>query len=112
MKILVTQRLKDFAGSDILDDDNNPRVFRDIVSMSLTNVMQKEQPMTAEKKNACFQLGLKLYRDFKGDEIDFTFDEVALMKERVNAVFANPLVCGRIAEIIENASKDVKPPTT
>lgn len=101
MRIQVNQEILDFEGKPLLINPKDPKSesikLKDIIGNSINNTLQSEQ-LSAEVKNKLFQIGLKLY---KGNEVDFTTDQLSLIKERVNKIYQNPLICGRVEEIIE-----------
>lgn len=96
MKINTTLHLKDFKGEDIIGEDKKPVEARMIIANAI-NAENQEHPLTSEKKNQAFQIGIKLY---SGNEIDFTVDQLAFIKERVG-FFYTPLIYGRICELLE-----------
>lgn len=96
MKINTTFPILDFKGEKIIGEDKQPVEAVTIIANAIVAENQ-EHPLTAEKKNQAFQIGIKLYTK----EPDFTVDQLALIKERVGFFF-NPLIYGRICEILEN----------
>lgn len=92
---------------------DKPMTLKDVFQTALTGVINGEN-LTAEKKNAIYQLSMKLYRK---KEINFTAEELTLLKERVNTIYVTPLICGQVADIIdgreqlinENTDEEVKP---
>ncbi len=95
MKLDLTKKLLDFKGEEIKTEKQEPIEARTIIANALVTESQ-EHPMTAEKKNQAFQIGMKLY----SKEPDFTVDQLAFMKEQVG-FFYSALVYGRVCEILE-----------
>lgn len=96
MKINLKQTIRGYEGKESIEN-GKPIILRDIISTALNNFLRDEIP-TAEVKNKAFQLSIKLY---SGNEADFTLDDRAFIKERVDKIFPSPLICGRVAEILE-----------
>ena len=97
MKINIATILKNFKGEDLIDEQTKkPIIARDIIAIAINSETQ-EHRMTPEKKNQAFQIGIKLYAH---DEVDFTVEQAAFIKERV-AIFYSPLIVGRINELFE-----------
>jgi hypothetical protein len=113
MRINMNQAIKDYAGKEItqpkrdennqlLLDENNqpiiePQILRDLLTTALNNVAPNET-LTTEQKAKIYQLSLKIW---SGKEADFTVDDRAFLKERVNLIFVSPMLCGRICDILE-----------
>jgi len=95
MKIDLNAKLLNFKEEEIKDEKGEAIEARTIIANALV-AEDREHPLTAEKKNEAFQIGLKLY----SKEPDFTVNQLAFMKERVG-LFYNALIYGRICEIIE-----------
>lgn len=105
MRIDVTQEIKDFEGESIKDNAGKVLTFRNVVGYAINNL---EQNQTAEDKNACFQLGVKLYST---KEPDFTVNQLALIRKKVEKTY-NPLIVGRICEIVEGTNVTGEIPET
>ena len=103
MRILVTESLKNYKGisvkqTNLLGEElKDDLTYRDVFATALNGYARDEQPV-AEVKAKAFQLSTKLYEK---KEVDLTLDERALIKERVNKIYASPLICGRVAELLE-----------
>lgn len=99
MKINLLDVPKDYEGKDIVDSKKKTLTYRDIFSTALNSQLANEI-MGAEEKAKIFQLSLKLYKD---NEVDLTLDEKVLIKTRASKIW-NPLVYGRICEILEEVN--------
>jgi hypothetical protein len=113
MRINLKQTIRDYAGKEltqpmrgdnnqpVLDEDGRPvtepQILRDLLTTALNNAAPNET-LTAEQKGKIYQLSLKIW---SGKEADFTVDDRAFLKERVNLIFVSPMLCGRICDILE-----------
>lgn len=98
MRINVLTQINDFKGEVLKDKAGAVVTFREVATTAINAIEEKQ---TAEDKNKCYQIGLKLY---SGNEVDFTTDQLALLKEKIAKIY-NPLISGRAAEIIEGAEQ-------
>lgn len=110
MRIDTRQTLKDYEGNDIKEtkvkngvSEETPLTIRDVISIAL-NSQFRDEVFTAEKKAQIFQLSLKIYKD---NEVNLTAEEIVLIKEQVGKIY-NPLVYGRVSEIIDNTTEPAK----
>jgi hypothetical protein len=104
MKINIATALKDFEGKNILNNETKkPIIARDIIAVAI-NTEDQQNRLTPEKKNQAFQIGIKLYGH---DEVDFTVEQAAFIKERVG-IFYSPLITGRINELFEKREEEKK----
>ena len=71
---------------------------RRLLTTALNSVAPNET-LTAEQKAKIYQLSLKIW---SRKEVDFTIDDLAFLKERVNKIFVSPMLCGRIGDIEGN----------
>ena len=113
MRIDVTQAVYDYEGKPIsknktdakgklvLDADNRPvqesQTIREFFTTALNSATQNET-FTAEQKAKAYQISLKLWA---GKEANLTLDDRAFLKERINLIFINPMLCGRLCDILE-----------
>lgn len=102
MKIKVTQKVLDYAGKPISDQDDGEDVnLRQIIITALNNIAQNET-LTTETKSKIYALSNKLW---SGSEVNLTFDERALIKERAGKILT-PLTFGRVCEMLFVDEKD------
>ena len=97
MRIKVTE--------PILDYENEPvekLTYRAVFSASLNNQEQGEV-LATDQKAKMYELSHKI---FASQEIKLTVDEAALLKERV-AKFFNPLVYGRVCDLLDGNTRDL-----
>lgn len=114
MRINVLQSIKDYENKDILKKENEPFTARDAFANALASIKvdpktREQEQLTSEVRNKIYQINLKLYTS---NEPDFTVTELAFIKERAEIGYGNnPLVYGRIVEILEGAQNQEANPT-
>lgn len=118
MKINVLGVIKDYQGKDLTENKEGkkePVTVRDVFEAAINSLkinQDTKQPelLTAEVRNKIYQINLKLYAK---DDPDLTVTELAFIKERADIGFANnPLIYGRICEIIEGIVPAAAQPAT
>lgn len=109
MKINVTHSILNLKNEPIqsihstgeleTDFDGNPVyiTYRGVMANALNNPA-KGETLTSEQKDKSYKLMIKLYAS---DEVELSLDEASYIKERVNKVYNNSLICGRVGEILE-----------
>ena len=97
MKIKIDQYVTNFNGDPIDLPDKGSLTFRTVIENAL-NAHDDKSVLTAEKKLAAFQIGVKLFSK-KLAEYDLTIDQVSFLKERIG-LFYGPVVYGRFLELI------------
>lgn len=99
MKVDVTQILTDYQGKDLTQGPKKEKLeLRSVISTAVNTMnLQGEKSMTSEEKNKAYQISTRVWSK---KEVDFTVEQLAFIKEKVGKVY-NPLVYGRICDIIE-----------
>lgn len=97
MKIKSSTPIVDFDGKEIKNEKKEPFTFKQAI-LQIVNLIDPNKPITAEKKNQLFQLGVKV--TMAKDEIDLTVEQAALVKEQ-SGEFHSVIVYGRICEILD-----------
>jgi hypothetical protein len=90
-------------GSPVLDKNHRPvqepETLRSYLVLSLNNKAQTEtEPIGAEELAKRYQLSTKLYAK---SEVDLTHAECTLLQVRISAIYDNPLIVGRIGDMLE-----------
>lgn len=106
MKLDFGQVIKKFDGHPLFDEDEKVVTFLPIVE-GVLSLQEEGKPLSAEKKQMAFQIGVKLYSSKKKGECDLTVDQVKFLKERMG-IFTNTLVYGRFCELIGDLQADEK----
>lgn len=100
MKINVLTEIKDYDGSLIpnptKEDKDAKLTWREVISQAL-NTPSREEILTGEQKAKMFQISNKIW---SSKEPELTTTEVAFVIERVNKIYNNPLICGRVEEFL------------
>lgn len=102
-----TQPLRDLAGKPIpiSAEKNAPSLtLSDVVITSLFNDAGRAQPNPAEAaadKKRRYVLAMKIHDHPKSA---LTVEEISLVKSAVNDVYPNPLVYGRVLELLDPAA--------
>ncbi len=100
MKVLVTNKILDYENKPLKEGDRE-LIWRDIIFLSM-NTQLKDEILTSEQKQKCYQITTKAYQD---NEADYTVEQVAYILERVKKIY-NPLVVGRAEEYFNKNSGD------
>ncbi len=95
MKVLVTDKILDYEGNPLKDGDRE-LTWRDVIFLSM-NTQLKDEVLTSEQKEKCYQITTKAYQ---GNEVDYTIDQVAYILERIKKIY-NPLIVGRSEEYFD-----------
>lgn len=104
MKIDVTKQILDYEGNPL---DGGTATYRSVISAALNNLEAGEQ-LLAEQKARMYELSVKI---FKSKEVKLSVEEAAFVKERV-AKFFNPLVYGRVSDLLEGIDRESGSDTT
>lgn len=95
MKITVTEKLLDYEGKTISEQDGKPIIVRNVIFNALNSSVPGEN-LPTEKKQKCYEITSKAY---KNKEIDLSPEDVTFLLERVGVVY-NPLTVGRMRELL------------
>jgi hypothetical protein len=115
MKIDVTQPIKEYDGRDIVDPSTGqPAPLRTFLVNALAtapsdtspNSRNPDQPtrMTTESKERRFGISTKLWSK---KNVDLKSTEIAFIIECVDAAYDNPLICGRVKQVLEGEGQSV-----
>lgn len=99
MKINLSKQIIDLDGTVIKEDESSetPFTFKKALTVSLLSAV-KGRSETGEQKAKKFELALRI-QDSKTDEVDFTTEEVKVLKEAIGDVYST-LVVGRFYQLI------------
>jgi hypothetical protein len=98
VKLNVTTPIVNLQGEPMTEgEEKTPVTLRTLIDATITSTAGTDK-LTNDKKSKLFQIGLKLWAD---KEVNFTVDELALVKERADDVFPSAVVYGRLCELIE-----------
>lgn len=95
MRIKVIDPVLDYESKPLVNG-TEPVPWRKVFSEAL-NTMLPNEVQTAEDKNKCYQITMKV---FASNEVDLTLDDRHFLLGKIQKIF-NPLVCGRAAELLE-----------
>jgi len=113
MKIDVTQPIKEYDGRDVVDADKNPVPVRTAMLNGLAYHPSGPDPdnpgqqlhMTTESREQRFAISSKLWSKSK---VDLSIKEKAFIIDWVNAAYPdNPLICGRVKQVLEGEGQSV-----
>jgi RNase P/RNase MRP subunit p30 len=94
MKIKISEVLKNYDGSDIIND-NTPKTLRDVCITSLLSPLQEDDEKKKLEKYEIF----KLLRDEK-HEVTLTAEQISIIKRAVGK-FQPQLIMGQCFELLE-----------
>lgn len=75
--------------------------YRAVINNALNSLIyenDKPEVMTATDKSKCYEITKKL---FDSKEPDFTEDQIDLIIKRVEKIYLQPLICGRIKDVFK-----------
>src|SRR4051812_7817612 len=104
MKIDVNQSIKEYDGRDIVEPGaKQPVPLRTFLVNALATAPQPENPgqparLTTESKERRYSLSTKLWSK---KNVDLDVQERSFIIECVDAAYDNPLICGRIKQVLE-----------
>jgi hypothetical protein len=115
MKIDIRQPILDYQGEPITESQPDPedakkviqipKPLREYFSTALNNAVPNET-MTGDDKTKAYEISTKL---FAHNEPNLTSEQITFLKDRILKVFINPLVCGRLIDILEQNDEREKP---
>lgn len=111
MKLNLGQKIKDFDGLAVqwptgpIDGSTNQRQLEDVHLWRVfeNSLMMDKTGATASDKIRNFQLAIRVHK--QSGDVEFTIEELVLLKTLVNDLFTHPLIYGRVNELVEKASK-------
>lgn len=113
MKIDVTQPIKEYDGRDVVEPGTEkPIPLRTFMHNALSAAPSGPDPnnpgqqlrMTTESKEKRFAISTKLWSK---KNVDLSIDERAFIIECVDAAYDNPLICGRVKQVLEGEGQSV-----
>lgn len=100
MKLLLDTVLLDTAGEPVVED-NKDVICRDLLLRAiLTPPMKEGKPVQDTKKVEKFKMAMKIQAVELEAEVEFVSEEITLLKNAVDNVYASPLVVGRLYELL------------
>lgn len=101
MKIKITTPVTNYKNEIIKEKDEKgverESTWRDVVFTALNNLGRDEQ-LTSESKQQCYQLTNKIYSN---DEIDLTVEQVAFILGRIDKIYVSPMIVGKSKEFFD-----------
>lgn len=97
MKIRVNQKLLDERGREIILQDKSVMMLRDVI---INAILMPDKDDDEKKKWEKYEIYKKL-RDATSEEIDFSVEEVALIKKLIGK-YQPQLIMGQCWEMLEN----------
>jgi hypothetical protein len=85
----------------IVSDEPEPMTLRLVINRALTTPM-KDDDLTPEKGVARFSLAMRVHNN---DEVEFTAEELTLIKNRIAKLFSSPLIVGQACLILDPGMK-------
>jgi len=101
MKIDLSKALLSFAGKPLSDgsEEGKTVTLDTVVLTALMSVTKEDQNAKSEQKVMVFKLGQKVAAA-KGKVVDLTPEELTLIRARINAVYAAPIIVGAAMELL------------
>ena len=94
MKFKVTDKILDYDGQAIKETEDQDLNWKRVIHTALNN-STRDEVLTAEIKEKCYQITTKVY---KTNEPDLTVSEIAFVLERIGKIYTSPLIIGRSEE--------------
>lgn len=91
--------MKDYEGKDMASE-GKPMTLGVAISTAINATIQ-DKPLTPEQKGQAFAISAKIWGN---KEAELTVEDMAFVKKRVLLIW-NPLVSGRVAEILESKAE-------
>ena len=101
MNIDMTAPILGLDGSTLDDAQGGKITLRTVVQGALLAVTQQDQNMDGSRKAKLFTLALAA----NADAVDWTVEDIALVKERIGLV-STPLAVGRAYELLDPPATD------
>jgi hypothetical protein len=98
MKINVTTELTDYEGN-LLKSGETVTTVRVAFINALNAVIPEVKDLTIEQKLRAYQLSLLMTKE---EEVDFTVEDLVLIKRHLNAIYA-PVVVGQLVALIDQS---------
>ena len=86
---------------EIVSKEPEPLTLRLAINRSLMNVLEGDK-LAAEKQVGAFLLATRVHEN---DEVEFTPEEIVLIKKRVSETYQSPLVAGQVCILVDPTMK-------